>query len=419
MTTGPDADVIIVGAGLGGLRCARVLGERGLHALVLEAHDVVGGRQRTEEVDGFLVDVGFQVVNPAYPALSRAVDLDRLDLHPFGAGVQVRRAHRRVVLAHPLREPQHLPATLASGYITPHALIGLLRWATPALLAPGAVKRARDATLDDGLTRAGLTGPLADDVLRTFLAGVLVETPGSTSENFARLLVRMFALGVPGLPAEGIRRLPQLIADGLTKAGGNVRTGVRVEAVHDATSGVRVETSSGALSARAAVVAVGAEDVTPLAGVTAPSTKGLVTWWFATDERPSDSRMLSIDGRHPRGPVVNALVVSNAVPTYAPPGQHLVQATCLADDGGAQASEAQVRRHVGEILGCATDGWRLVRRHDVPHALPAQPPPLQLAKPARVGDRLWVAGDHRDTASIQGALVSGERVAADLAATLR
>ena len=84
------ADAIVVGAGLAGLRCAIRLTELGREVIVLEAADTVGGRVRTDVVDGFRCDRGFQVLNPAYPAVRRWVDLDDLALQSFGAGAMVR-----------------------------------------------------------------------------------------------------------------------------------------------------------------------------------------------------------------------------------------------------------------------------------------------------------------------------------------
>jgi hypothetical protein len=62
--------------------------------------------------------------------------------------------------------------------------------------------------------------------------------------------------------------------------------------------------------------------------------------------------------------------------------------------------------------------WRLLRVDRILHAQPAQPPgslfPPQ--RPVRLAPGLLVCGDHRDNASIQGALVSGRRAAAVLTA---
>ena len=152
-----------------------------------------------------------------------------------------------------------------------------------------------------------------------------------------------------------------------------------------------------------------------LLGIPAPSTHGLQTWWFAADAAPTASALLAVDGRR-RGPVVNTVVISNGAPSYAPPGRHLVAATCLLPkggraDAGGPPREERVRRALADIWDADSARWELLRRDDIADALPVQPAPLRTTSPARLGDGVYIAGDHRDTASIQGALVSGERAA--------
>jgi glycine/D-amino acid oxidase-like deaminating enzyme len=383
-----DADVAVVGAGLAGLACTDRLAAAGRSVVLVEREPVVGGRQRTDEVDGYLLDRGFQVLNPAYPAVRRRIDVAALDLHAFGAGLLVRRASGLVELSHPLRHPGRMPATLRSGLLSPRAVLALARWAGPAVVAPRQVVTGTDTGWYAALDRAGVRSPIRSEVLEPFLAGVLAEDGGETSDSFVRLLVRMFALGVPGLPARGIRALPEWLASRMTTRAGAVtaRLGEPVAAVRADDGGAVVETAGGSsVCARAAVVAVGPEAVTGLAPVPPPPTKGLRTWWFAAGEAPTSSGMVAVDGRR-AGPMVNAAVVSNAVPTYAPAGRHLVQVTTLlrqGDRGGAEA-EAVVRRQAGEVFGADASDWEVVRRDDVWHALPAQTPPLRTTAPARV-----------------------------------
>ncbi|MET0297899.1 MAG: FAD-dependent oxidoreductase [Microbacterium sp.] len=408
-------DVVVVGAGLAGLRAATRVAGDGLDVVLLEAEDVVGGRQRTDIVDGFLLDRGFQILNPAYPAVRRWVDIEALDLQRFPVGVRVRRQHAGVELRHPLRHPLGIPQTLRSGLVSPRDLAALARWVAPALLRPKAVIAGTDRTLREGWDRAGLRGPLRTEVLEPFLAGVLADDEGLTSDAFARLLVRMFALGAPGVPAAGIGALPAQLARSAAAAGARIRPGLPVRRVRGGGGTVEIDVDGAdPLRARAVIVAVGPDAVADLLDIPSPPTRGLQTWWFATDAAPPASALLAVDGRR-RGPIVNTVVMSHSAPTYAPPGRHLVQATCLLT---GEHSEADVRRQLADIQQVDTRAWELLRRDDIPHALPAQPAPLRVASPARIGERIYVAGDHRDTASIQGALVSGDRVARAVLAAL-
>jgi len=413
------ADVIVVGAGLAGLRCAIRLTELGREVVVVEAADAVGGRVRTDVIDGFRCDRGFQVLNPAYPAVHRWVDLAALALQSFGAGVMVRRDDGLRVVADPLREPRLLPQTLRSGYLRPGQLAALARWSGRVLVDPRGVMRQPDMTLADSLDAAGVVGRLRREVLEPFLAGVLVDSHGASSANFAKLLVRMFALGRPGLPEQGMGALPAQLAARLSQ----VRLGLPVDAV-SAAGGREVSVLTGGSNLRARAVVIATDPITAalLTPLPEPATKGLVTWWFEAPETPSILPLLAVDGRRSGakapGPVWNTAVVTAAAPSYAPPGRHLVQATCLLDRPDGDAPEAEVLRHVGQIYGCSTDGWRTVIRHRIPLALPAMPPPLHPRAAVSLGDGVFVCGDHRDTASIQGALVSGNRTAEAVHTTL-
>lgn len=416
-------DILVVGAGLAGLQCARLLAEAGRDVEVWDASDDVGGRIRTDEVDGYLVDRGFQVLNPGYPAVRRWADVEALGLQVFGAGVGVRRTDGLAVLADPLREPRRLLRTLASGMMTPAGVLALARWAAPALGRPERRDHARDVSIATALDRVSLGGELCR-VVERFLAGVLLEDEGATANDFALLLLRSFVLGVPGVPERGMQALPRQLAAMLSTA---PSLGRRVTAVEAAGAVTRVHADGGdPILARRVVVATDAwalADVAGLDGVHPPESKGVLTHWWATDEPPTDLPMVCVDARpRPPGPLVNTTVMTLAAPSYAPPGRHLVETSALLGPGRPVPTDQEVRRHAGDVFGCDPGGWDLVARHEVPRALAAAPPPLDPRRSLAAGTGLpgvWVCGDHRDTGSIQGALVSGSRAAHGVLRSLR
>ncbi len=417
-----DTDVIVIGAGLAGLQCARRAQRGGLRVTVLEVGGAVGGRVRTDRIDGFLCDRGFQVLNPAYPAVRDWIDVAGLGLQRFGAGVVVRSGGGSSTLAHPLRHPQHVLETLRSRHLPVADMLALARWFGPALLRPSVVRRAeQDQTLGESFDESGLTGQLRRDILDTFLAGVLADSTGGSSANFVRYLMRFFALGVPGLPRAGMQALPEQMAAWLDES---VRLGVAAREIRETSDGVRVDTDDGPLSARAAVVAVGPQDVAALTSLPAPVTHGLTTWWFRTPNQPQQHPFLMLDasrpGGGPAGPIWHTAVVSNAAPSYAPAGEHLIEATTLLDRPDGRADEVAVRRDLERLYQTSTQGWEVLAHHVVDHTLPAQLPPFVEREPRWTGERVLVTGDHQGSGSIQGALVSGDRAGravADLLAT--
>ena len=398
-----DAPVIVVGAGLAGLACAQRLSRAGVEVVVLEASDGVGGRVRTDVVDGYRCDRGFQLLNPAYPVLKHVLEIEALDLHPFQAGVIIAHGRTRSVLADPRREPSLMLASLRAPIGTFAEKVRFAAWAASTLIPVRTQLSRSDRTRTQELDAFGVTGRLRAGVVDPFLTGVLAESDGSSSARLARLLVRSFVLGSPAVPSTGMGRLPELIAASLPAE--TVRLGVRVHGV----SGSTARTDDGELAARAVVVAADPTTAGALTGIVAPPMKALTTFWYAADEPPTTRNLLHLDADH-RGPLVNTAVMTNAAPTYAPAGRSLVQVTVLGADAAA-ATERAARTQAGLVYGVDTSAWQVVTTHVVAAALPAQPAPLDVRRPVALGDGLFVAGDHRDTASIQGALVSGRRAA--------
>ncbi|MDQ2837835.1 MAG: FAD-dependent oxidoreductase [Actinomycetota bacterium] len=407
-----SAEVVIVGAGLAGLSAALELSRAGLDVLLLEATDRPGGRVATDLLDGFRLDRGFQLINPAYPQLRRLVaagllDLDRLRLQPFDAGVRVALAERHAVLGDPRRCPRDLLASLSAPLGSPVQKATFAAWALRcATSRPSRLQARPDEPYGARLDRLGLTGTLRTAVIDPFLAGVLGEDADQSSANFVELLIRAFVRGTPSVPAWGMQALPDQLAAGLPA--GTLRTGVRV----DRLTGSTVHTAAGSVTARVVLIAADprtAAGLVGLAGLAVPEFRSLTTYWYVADRAPCNRPILHLDGLR-RGPIVNAAVLSAAAPAYSPDGRALIAATMVGLPDGT-ATERLVRDQAGRIYGVDSSDWQLLRTDAIADALPAMVPGLNLRQPVRLSGSLFVAGDHRDTASSQGALASGARAA--------
>ena len=399
------ADVLVVGAGLAGLCAARRLRDAGLDAHVLEASDAVGGRVRTDAVDGCLLDRGFQVVNTAYPELRRVVDLDALDLRPFTPGALVRLPDGSggglARVGDPRRRPQDLLATLSADVASPREKVRLVRLVAEALLPPGRLLGREDRPFVDELRERGLDGRPLERFLRPFLSGVFCEPALTTSSRFALLVLRTFVLGTVATPATGVQALPRWLAGALAPDG--VTTHSRAEAVD--VDGVRLADGR-RVTASAVVVAADGPSGADLLGQPRPATNTVTTYYHLTDEPPLREPTLVLDGAG--GPVANSVVLTAAAPGLAPTGSSLVSSSVA---GHRDVPEDVVRAELARLHGADTRAWRHVRTYRVRGAVPDQTAPARLERPVRLADRLAVAGDWRQTGSVQGAMVSGRRAA--------
>jgi len=418
--------VVVVGAGLAGLAAARHLTARGVEVTVLEASDGVGGRVRTDVVDGFRFDRGFQLYNPAYPEGARVLDHEALDLRPFiaGARIVVSRSGRRQVerVADPRREPSWLVPSLMARIGSPVSTARFGAYAVSrAVRSVESLCRDPDVTTEEALRRAGADRSLMERVLRPFLSGVFLESELTTSRRFLDVVLKSFVRGTPGVPALGMARIPEQLAVGL-----DIRLGHRVESASArmvsgwtvsgwTVSGWTVNVVGGdAHCADAVIVATDPEAAAGLVpDIRAPAARSVTTWYYRPTCAPEDladgQAVLILDGDH-RGPLVNTVVLTHAAPDYAPAGSALISASALGV-WDTPEHESAVREHLAWLYGVPTRDWELLASYPFPYALPAMPVPFEMQRPVRMARGLYVAGDHRDTSSIQGALVSGRRAA--------
>jgi phytoene dehydrogenase-like protein len=402
-----DDPVIVVGAGLAGLACASTLHRAGRPVRVLEASDGVGGRVRTDVVDGFRLDRGFQVLLTAYPEAHRQLDLDTLDLRRFDPGALVQLGADSSVIADPFRAPGRLLDAVRSPAAGPidKLRIALLRRRVRSV-HPATLLRGEDVPTVDALRADGFSERAIERFFTPLFGGIQLDPSLSTSRRMFDVIFRMLADGDSAVPAAGMQAMPEQLAAALPD--GAVELGRRVVGVGP---GV-VRTDDGELEASEVVVACEGPAAADLLGLAPVGSNPAGAVYFATDEAPTDERLVVLDGRG--GPVLNAAVMSNVAPEYAPPGRHLVVAALPGAVEGDLVAIA--RRAMSEWWGDRVAAWEHLATDRIPHGQPVQRPPFSPKQTTLISDGLHVCGDHRDTASIQGALYSGRRCAESILA---
>lgn len=415
-------NILIIGAGLAGLTCARMLHRAGHNVTVVEASDGVGGRVRSDKVEGFILDRGFQVLFDAYPAVRRQFDLERLKLRYFDPGAIICGNGMRQLLTDPLRDPGGAIGALLATVVTP----------LDKLLTLALAFELRSKTIDETLagqdmpTRMflesrGFSEQMINNFFRPFYGGIFLDRSLETSAKCFKYDFKMLSDGGTCVPAEGMGSMSAHLAEELCAAG-RVRTGARVVALLSEgaqVNGARLEGGE-ELVADAVVLAVPAPEAARLSGLHLPLGQvGTVTLYWAGDEQLYRGRKLLLNA-DPEAFVNNAQLVSNVAPEYAPPGRHLLSATllgvpALSDEDLFVRALADLRLMFDgdEQALRVLEGYRPLRLYRIPYAQFSQPPGLHPNLPSNRTRRpgLYFAAEFTEASSINAAITSGEKCA--------
>ena len=408
MTVSTQFDVVVIGAGLSGLAAARQIQQSGLSVVVLESSDAVGGRVRTDNVDGFLLDRGFQVLLTAYPELATQVDMDALDLQAFDPGALVWLQSKNGgpgkghVVSDPFRKPSTLFATTFApiGSVIDKLRIVVLRLRVLRGAAPNLLRNIDMSTLD-ALRSAGFSHRMIKTFFTPLFGGVQLDPQLATSRRMFDIIFRSLSEGQSVLPARGMQALPEQLASHLA------HNTVRLNAPVASLDGTTVVLSTGErITSRAVVVATEGPTASKLLDLPPVQSRTAGCVYFSADSPPNDKKYVILDGSG-KGPVLNVALISNIAPSYAPPGKHLIAAALPGVITGDL--EQLARKQLREWWGPQVDGWKHLRTYAISHGGPVQSAPFSPKQRVSLGNGRFVCGDHRDTGSIQGALYSGRR----------
>lgn len=422
------ADVTIIGAGLAGLACAKVLADANIDFEILEATERVGGRVRTDVVDGFTLDHGFQVLLTAYPACQRLLDYEQLRLRSFDPGAMIRVNGKFHTLGDPWRKPtQALQTAFAPvGSLADKLRVGKLR----SIAKAGSLEQLYSRPQSDTLSRLrelGFSDNIIEQFFKPFFGGVFLESELTTSSRMMEFVFRMFSSAPVAIPADGMAAIPRQLADQLPR--GSIKLNHTVEKLGSTGPRLTAKLSDGqSLSSRHTILATEATAISKLLDPSLPTEtfqhrkwQNTLCIYFAADTAPHEQKLLMLKGDDNSGPINNVAVLSNVAKEYAPAGRTLISVSVVD-----KQSKTAERNHYDQVLentisqlrtwfGTQVDSWKHLRTYNIPYALPSQSVDdfetiVKSVEPWGA-DGPICCGDHRETSSIQGAMNSGIRAA--------
>ena len=426
----PSFPVLIVGAGLSGLTCALRLHQAGIPVHIIEASDGVGGRVRTDQVDGFLLDRGFQVYLSAYPQAGELLDLEALELQAFepGAIVYDGKGLKRVMDV--FRRPRYLIGSALSsiGSLADKMRVALLRFQTLGS-SEEEIRDHKDQSTESFLREFGFSEKMINGFFRCFYGGIFLETELRTSSRMFEFTFKMFSQGSATLPARGMGSIPLQLARRLPAET------IRINSPATSVTCSSVTLANGSVLQGSHVVlatqASQTSEFIPSFSSHAPQWRSVTNVYYAADKSPLKEAIIALNGSS-KGLVNNVCVPSDVSPLYAPEGKSLISVSLL----GLHRDEhipTEVKKELAAWFGEQVDGWQHLRTDIIKHALPEQAPEenQQNDTEADTGnhaeapkgflkiDDIMICGDHTTSASIEGAIISGNQTAAALLASIR
>jgi protoporphyrinogen oxidase len=400
-------ETIIIGGGSSGLAAAVTLQKHSKDFLLIEKSDQVGGRIKTDRVKGFQFDHGFQVLNPGYRQAKALLNLKDLKLNYFDAGIAIRDGDTLRTVRDPFRHPSKLFNTLSNlpgSFAEKKAFVS---YVTKLILTPQASRlKFADISAKAALVEAGVDEVFLQKVIKPFLSGVFLESELATSRIFLDEVLVSFFAGTPALPQSGMAAIGEQLAGKLPAESVALN-----EQVLKIEPGIII-TNKNHYQVKNIILATDVQVATRLLNLPDVKVHKVKTWYLLANQNKEEilsGQKLVLTDSDTNALLVNSVVISQVAPSYAPPDTSLISASAIA--ANTKVESKVLLDYLSKLYQLPTNKWQIVAEYEILNALPAMYPPFTPIKNSLVADGLFVAGDHRNFSSIQGALDAGVRAA--------
>ena len=399
----------IIGGGISGLIAAWVLEEHGLSATIIEATDRLGGRVKTDVVDGYNLDHGFQVLLTAYPAAKKYLDFDALALQEFLPGSAIFKNGKQKIIGDPLRNLSLLIPTLFSEIGTVNDKLKIL--ALNRRLKKKSIQNIfaeKEQTTLAYLENIGFSETIITDFFIPFFSGIFLENKLDTSSRMFEFVYKMFGEGNAALPKDGIQAIPKQLFEKLKNT-----TCVFNTKVKSVENGSIILESGEIIKSNFTIIATQASGLVS-------NLKNQATLW-----KSCDTLYFEVTKREIRKPLIGLIAAPNALinnifyhtslQTSATATKELLSVTVIDRQNLTNKQlVAEVQKELKEL--CNIDSCTFIKQYNIPMALPK----LQdieyemLPSETRLTETIFLAGDTQLNGSLNAAMIAGERAALEV-----
>jgi protoporphyrinogen oxidase len=402
-----DHSIIIIGAGVAGLVAALELEKAGQSIKIIEATDSVGGRVKTDFIDGYQLDHGFQVLLTAYPEVERYLDMNALNLKRFRPGANIHSDNKTFPLVDPLREP----SSLISAITTPAgSLLDKYKiWRLSERLKKMSVEkifRSPSSSTIDFLRDEGFSDRIITNFFQPFFSGIFLENTLQTSCRLFQFIFKMFAEGHAAIPEKGMQAIPDQLYSKLEHTEIDFETKVlSVEAD-------RILSDKRQYAYSALIIATEPSNI--IKGYQSPAKdfSSTINLYYGAPGQIGERYISLVPGKD--SIINNISNLSKVAPSYAPKDESLLSVSIV---GTPQKPNDQliktVSRDLAKLFKLNQSELKFIKSYYIPKALPqVENPFMHLSKNQITYDRnIYLAGDYLLGGSLNGAMLSGRQSA--------
>ena len=403
--------ITIIGAGISGLTAAVFLNKNGFEVQILEASDRAGGRIKTDIINGFQLDQGFQVLLTEYPETKALLNYEKLNLKRFLPGATVLYDGGQFQIADPFRRPSALFATLFApvGSLKDKLNTFFLKNKLVKIEVQDIFNQPQNDTVSQ-LKKYGFSQKMIDRFYKPFFSGIFLENNLKTSSNMFDFVMKMFSQGDAAIPELGMEEIPKQLVAMIPE--NTIHYNVKVTSIENN----RIICENGKIFQSDKIII--ATEATGFASNYIPKSKQnfnqVTNVYFEANVAPTKKAVVVLNASNTKKWVNNLTVMTNISKKYAPENKVLIAVSLngipeINDETLAENMKTELKTWYGNQV----NDWKMIKTYRIKYALPNQDCVSNELSESdiKINENLLICGDHLLNGSINAAIKSGRLVA--------